>query len=485
MTLQSEDGYKILSVGPGWEHVLGWTSDEMIHQRLDFFLHPQDKHLNGSIGDFSTRWRRKPPGRWAWLRWRTAESPWHVGVIFANAQDETAQMDHMRTLSAWAEITSDLMLVADASQPPAERKPRWVNPAWTRLLGWSSTELCDMRLIDLLAPSDVPKAVQNRLEHEEKSGGEGEVRSAVYKVRCKPAQGQDKPVYKTFLWKIQILEGRIYVTGQDISHELVHESDMQRAFENLQGRNQDLERFANVAAHQLRAPPRTIAGLAMILLEDYGHLLDDEGRECLRDIRQETDQMGEIVDGLYRFSHVRTSEGLTLVPVDLNNVMQSVRRALDRKICPQCSTPQQCQTQKARECPLQALRLHVQRMPIVMGDRTLLQEVFANLVDNGFKFNESPKKVVHITWEARPDNRVSITVSDNGLGIDEKYQGKLFTMFQRMHQAYAGTGVGLALVAAIIQKMGGAISVKSSPGQGSSFTFDLQGAKNLDAEAPV
>lgn len=474
MTYQSEGARKITSVGPGWVHVLGWTPPEMIGQPLELFLHPQDTQLGASVDSFISRWRRKA-GRgdqWAWLRWRTAESPRHVGVIFANALDETTQFDHIRTLSAWAEITSDLMLVADATVPVTERKPRWVNPAWTRLLGWSDADLYNMRIVDLLPPDEMADIIEQRKIYEEQ-GGDG-TRSVTSRVRCKQASNHETPMYKSFRWNSQTVGDRVYVTGQDISSELEHEHDMQKVIESLKGRNQDLERFASVAAHQLRAPPRTIAGLSTVLLEDYGHLLDLEGRQCLQDIRQETDQMGEIIDGLYRFSRVRTSEDLVLTPVDLDAVARSVRKSLDRKNCAQCPHSQLCPAQRPPECPLQRHVLHVQKMPVVLGDRTLLQEVLLNLIDNGFKFNESPKKIVRVTWVLRQDGRVAVTVTDNGLGIDEKYQSKLFTMFQRMHPSYTGTGVGLALAAAIIQKLGGTIQVESRPGEGSAFTFDLQ-----------
>ena len=112
----------------------------------------------------------------------------------------------------------------------------------------------------------------------------------------------------------------------------------------------------------------------------------------------------------------------------------------------------------------------------MLGDFVMLREVFSNLIDNGMKFNESMQKRVLIRGKKLLHDRWLISVSDNGVGIPTQYQGKLFQMFERMHPKYPGTGVGLALVAAIVNKLGGEITVQSEEGSGTTFHFDLAGA---------
>ena len=229
---------------------------------------------------------------------------------------------------------------------------------------------------------------------------------------------------------------------------------MAKVINDLEARNRDLERFASVAAHQLRSPPRTIAGIAQALTEDLSELLDDDSRQFLADIRSDANQMAEIVDGLYRFSKVRTSADMNIEPVDLDRLVAGLKAS-----------------RKGHEEEVVGVGL-----PSVLGDKVLLVEAFANLIDNGFKFNESEAKQVTITAVSRGDGRWAITVADNGIGIDPQYHAKLFTMFERVHPRYSGTGVGLALVGAIVEKLGGTITVDSAPGEGARFTFDLEGA---------
>jgi len=235
---------------------------------------------------------------------------------------------------------------------------------------------------------------------------------------------------------------------------------MHRAVADLEARNQDLERFASLTAHQLRSPPRTIAGIAQALQEDYGELLDDEGRQFLADIREDAATMAEIVDGLYRVSRVRTMTDMPLEPVDINEVLADMKIAKTKR-----------GLLRSQE------RLTWSHLPVVQGDKVLLIEVFRNLIENALKFNESAVKTIKVTAKERPDGRWDIIVQDNGIGIDPKYQPKVFQMFQRMHPQYKGTGVGLALVSAIVQKLGGEVAVKSEAGKGCTFTFDLAAAE--------
>lgn len=354
-------------------------------------------------------------------------------------------------MNSWARITTDLMATADTAVPIEERKFDWVNEAWSKSLGWDSSELYTMRIIDLLKPSEAGPLIQKREEQERA----GEQADAIVQQECAVRCRGEVPTYKTYAWMSAVINGTLYTSGRNIDEEIRHREQLQKAISDLEIRNADLERFASVAAHQLRSPPRTIAGIVQALQEDYGHLLDDVGRLFLADIRTDADQMAETVDGLYRFSKVRTQKEMTLEPIDLGLLLADIqaKRGLLR--------PEDI--------------LDWGKLPVIWGEKVLLAEVFNNLIENAIKFNESPVKIILIDAKQRPDQRWDISVQDNGIGIDPKYQHKVFQMFQRLHPSYKGTGVGLALVAAIVQKMGGEIRVESEVGKGTTFTFDLEG----------
>jgi signal transduction histidine kinase len=286
--------------------------------------------------------------------------------------------------------------------------------------------------------------------------------------------------YQLYEWSGIALNNRIYLTGRNVDTEYQHREEIAKAMQELQARNEDLERFASVAAHQLRSPPRTIAGIADALQEDYGHLLDAEALTYLSDIQSDADQMAEIVDGLYRFSKVQTLDDLKCEPVDLNKIMTLVQEHRGRLRCDECPSKGHCPyaNKAPYKCPNKRESILYSDLPVVLGDKILLKEVLTNLIDNGFKFNESEHKVIQVSTTQKEDDpdRYLIHVKDNGIGINPQYHNKLFQMFQRMHPQYKGTGVGLALVSAIVRKFGGSITVSSAKGAGTRFSFDLKKA---------
>jgi signal transduction histidine kinase len=115
------------------------------------------------------------------------------------------------------------------------------------------------------------------------------------------------------------------------------------------------------------------------------------------------------------------------------------------------------------------------RLPAVMGHGVALEAALSNLLTNALKFvpaHTAPKVSI---WTEEHDNRVSISIADNGIGIPEHHKKKIFQVFQRLHsqKEYPGTGIGLAIVSKAVQRMGGEVGVESEPGKGSRFWIDL------------
>lgn len=457
----------ILQASGGWVKAAGYTPSDLIGRRWSEFLHPEDalpakavaeQVLDGThITQYANRWRHKqthPDGtpQWVWLEWSAIEAE---GVIFATARPLASRLEHESLMAMWSRVSADLMGVVEARPTVQERRFEWVNEAWTRVLGWTTAEMYEHPTIWFIHPDDIP-IIQSR--HEARQRGETVDVGVSLRLKVKTPENQP-PQYRWFDWKSVVIDGRLYSSGRDITDERQNQERMSRAIDDLEESNDDLERFASVAAHQLRSPPRTILGVAQALEDDYGNLLDSAGRLFLQDIRENAEQMSEIVNGLYRFSKVRTIEEMAPKPVDLNVVLNTIRDIKAKR---------GCFTEGNR-------KLTVDLLPTVLGDTVLIQEVLANLIDNGFKFNKSPVGIVHVSASHRPDGRWDIHVADNGIGVDAKYHKKLFQMFQRVHPTYQGTGVGLALVKSIVHKFGGEVSLVSEVGKGSTFTFDLPG----------
>jgi len=225
----------------------------------------------------------------------------------------------------------------------------------------------------------------------------------------------------------------------------------------LQGKNRELESFAYSVSHDLRAPLRSIEGFSRALLDDYGDRFDAEGRDFLGRIVNGAVRMDRLINDLLTYSRLGRG-GVAYEVVDMNELAAAAVEELAESI-------------KAQGAYVGVAR----PLPVVEGDRSLLLVVLRNLLGNAIKYRrrEVPPEV-KITWSEEPD-KVVFAVADNGIGLDMKYQNKVFDIFQRLHpeDEYPGTGIGLASAKKVVEAHGGRIWYESEPGKGATFYFEL------------
>ncbi|WP_374447971.1 ATP-binding protein [Stella sp.] len=225
--------------------------------------------------------------------------------------------------------------------------------------------------------------------------------------------------------------------------------------EELERSNRELESFSYSVSHDLRAPFRHIAGYAE-LLRQRATGLDETSRHYLATIVDAALAAGRLVDDLLRFSHLgRTS--LAMGWIDMDKLVAEVRRAVDR------------------EHPGRTIEWRIAPLPVAWGDAGLIRQVLLNLMENAAKYTRGREPaVIAIDGRAGP-TETEYRVSDNGVGFDMAYVGKLFGVFQRLHRAeeFEGTGIGLALAKRIVDRHGGAIAAEGTLGRGAAFRFAL------------
>jgi PAS domain S-box-containing protein len=254
---------------------------------------------------------------------------------------------------------------------------------------------------------------------------------------------------------------KILITAaiRDITERKRHERTMQEKNTELEIAVNELGAFSYSVSHDLRAPLRAIDGYSQILLKQYGPLLTGEPRKYLQRVRDNTVQMGHLVDDLLRFSRLgRQPLVKQLVPTD-TIVAQALRDA-------------------QQQLPGRSVDVIVGDLPPVWADAALLKQVFTNLIDNAFKYTQKrDDAVVEISSRKIGDEQVFV-IRDNGVGFDMQYAGKLFDVFQRLHRAedFAGTGVGLAIVQRIVQRHGGRIWAEAAVDHGATFYFSTEGS---------
>jgi signal transduction histidine kinase len=224
----------------------------------------------------------------------------------------------------------------------------------------------------------------------------------------------------------------------------------------LEAANKELESFSYSVSHDLRAPVRAIAGFSKMLAETHEGQLDDEGKRKLGIVRSEAARMGALIDDLLAFSRLGR-QSIQLAAVDMEELV--VRNFEALKGQHQGAEPE----------------LHLGHLPQATGDRSLLAQVWVNLISNAIKFSSKKEKPVIEVSAVSNETEHTYFVRDNGAGFDPRFGAKLFGVFQRLHDAsdFPGTGVGLALVQRIVTRHGGRVWAEGEPGVGATFYFTL------------
>ena len=219
--------------------------------------------------------------------------------------------------------------------------------------------------------------------------------------------------------------------------------------------NRELESFSYSISHDLRAPLRAIDGFSRIVEEDYGERLDDEGRRLLGVVRDNSRKMSELMEGILEYSRLGRKP-LVMTDIDMTRMAEDALRE---------------EGAAAGRPPEMVL----QPLPAARGDAALVKQVWINLLANAVKFSGArDRPSIEVSgYESGAEN--IYRVKDNGVGFDMQYYDKLFGVFQRLHseQAFAGTGVGLAIVQRVIVRHGGRVWAESKPNEGATFYFSL------------
>jgi two-component system sensor histidine kinase/response regulator len=219
----------------------------------------------------------------------------------------------------------------------------------------------------------------------------------------------------------------------------------------LQSANRELNDFAYIVSHDLKAPLRGISHLADWLAQDYAHAFDDQGKEMLSLLNNRVKRMDNLINGILEYSRIGRVMSKD-EPIDLNTLLRDVLDTL--------SPPPTIHVEIVHE------------FPVIVGDKIRIAQVFQNLIGNAIKFMDKPQGEVKIGCvDAGAHWQFSVT--DNGSGIDPQYHEKIFQIFQtlRPRDEQESTGIGLSIVKKIVEFYSGKVWVESEVGKGSTFFF--------------
>lgn len=223
----------------------------------------------------------------------------------------------------------------------------------------------------------------------------------------------------------------------------------------LREANAELEAFSYSVSHDLRAPLRSMESYARILYEEHAQNLNEEGRYYAQRIMKNASKMDRLMIDVLTMARISRSD-LSLAPIDVETLVEEV---IDQY-------PDLAAVHK---------QIHFERpLGRVIADHSSLVQCFSNLLQNAFKFvPESRTPEVRVSAVFEP-TFVTLSVTDNGIGIDPALHQRIFGMFERASPAHVpGTGIGLAIVKKAVDRMGGTVGVDSHPDQGARFWLRL------------
>jgi PAS domain S-box-containing protein len=459
----------IQSWNEGAERLYGWTADEAVGKPVRIIIPPErqgeeleiiERIIAGErVEHYETERVRKDGSR---VKVSLAASPIHgaggevVGVS-THARDISAMsqaLDHAerRFMSAFQD--APIGMVVFSADPNTFGVVEQANAEMTRLWGYSEAELTQLRPGDLTHPDDVAReAVLLR----ELAAGE---RSS-YGIE---KRNRHKDGHWIWVWvTVSLLGGgepsRLALAHVlDITERKRAEVELQQMRENLERSNAELDQFAYVASHDLKEPLILLSAYARMLGDRHGDAFDEEGRTFLGYIRGEADRMKTMIDDLLDYSRLET-RAEEPVEVDLAQAVDTALRTLAPRL-----------EEVAAKVDVTG------KFPVFQGSPSQFERLFRNLISNAVKFRGDDPPAITVTVTEDHGGWV-VEVADNGIGIDPARADRIFDVFQRLHSqdAYAGTGMGLAICKRVVERHGGRIWVEPRPEGGSSFKFWVPG----------
>jgi PAS domain S-box-containing protein len=311
-----------------------------------------------------------------------------------------------------------------------------------------------------LPASDVPGAALDAFVHEDDRPALRAYHSAV--LAGEPHDVVDVRLLRgdrVFDVALRRADERVVASLRDVTAQRLADQALALLNDELQRSNDELQRFAYVASHDLSEPLRMVTSYCGLLAEDHAGVLDETGREYLAFAVDGAVRMRTLIDDLLAYSRV---SWVAAEPsrVSLDDVFGAALRDLGVAV------------QDA------GADIVIEPLPDVLGNPAQLGQLAANLLGNALKFR-TPGTVPRVTVSAGTRGaKVTLSVADNGIGIPDKHRERVFVMFKRLHGrgAYGGNGIGLALCKRIAELHGGAVWVEEAPGGGSVFHVTLVAA---------
>ena len=362
-------------------------------------------------------------------------------AVSAAASDAIIIMDNTGTITVW-------------------------NHAAQRIFGFNKEEAQGKKLHQLIVPQSQRVGFETMFMHFGRDGREA-ISSTPAELAGLRKDGTE--IVTEYSMSRATIDGKwhaIYIV-RDISARKQAESEIRQLNESLERKvldrtqelqrsNEELEAFSYSLAHDLRTPLRGISGFSAVLAANSADKLDATGLDYLRRIQSATRRMGDLMDDLLALAHASRVK-LQRQDIDLSELAGSLAAELKHSD------------------PKRRVEFVISPGIVASADPGLMRICLNNLLGNAWKFTSKKDYAIIEFGRTAAAGTESFCVRDNGIGFDPAFSGKLFGQFQRLHtdSEYAGTGIGLAIVARVIRRHGGRVWAEGAVNQGAAFYFTL------------
>ncbi|MFA5181653.1 MAG: PAS domain S-box protein [Syntrophales bacterium] len=473
---QSTPAGTYVTVNPAFARMFGFASpEEMITEinniQMQLYVHPEDRlqvkdllATAGIIQSMEVAFNRKEGGSfWGSINATAVKDAEGLILYYdGTVEDVTERRRAEEALQKSEEQFRTMFHGHEAIMFLIDQKTgaiRDANHAAAKFYGYSKERLCQMAIQEINTLPAEEVARQRTMAMEKKLNyfifshrlASGEVRTV--EVHSSPITTRDEMILFSIIHDITDRK-RAEEEIRKLNDEL--EERVRDRTAQLEAANRELEAFSYSVSHDLRAPLRGIDGFSQALLEDYGEILDDQGKGYLDRVRRAAQHMGQLIDDLLKLSRVTRSD-FKYEEVNLSAIV----RILDATL--------------RQNDPQRDIDVIVKDGVIVSGDKYMLQIALTNIMENAWKFTgRHPHPRIEFGTVIKDGETIHF-IRDNGVGFNMLYVDKLFGAFQRLHGSneFPGTGIGLATVKRIINRHGGHIWAESEAGKGAAFYFTL------------
>jgi PAS domain S-box-containing protein len=358
----------------------------------------------------------------------------------------------------------------------------YISPAMEKVFGYDNQQLKGTNMYSLVHPDDKGRLIKSYYENSNDYSANIHIE---YRFKHSNGNWHDMDGVAQLFFEDETKTNLVLMNARDVTNKKADEFRLREYTKKLQQSNRELQDFAFVASHDLQEPLRKVQAFGDRLVNNFSDKLGDDGLDYLRRMQGASSRMQTLINDLLTFSRV-TTQAKPFVRNSLNQIVKDVLSDLEVKV----------EETKAK--------VSVENLPEFEMDSTQMRQLFQNLIGNGLKFSQPNTPPIIKIWSevTEQSNQIldftqiaesnfefqngfcQIYIKDNGIGFDEKYLDRIFTVFQRLHgrTEYEGSGVGLAVCRKIVERHHGYLTAKSKPKEGATFIITLPLSQTREGE---